>query len=453
MTPPDGFVFPFHDDLPPEHAADLPEAVDLAVIGGGVIGICTALFAARAGLRVIVLEKGRVAAEQSSRNWGWIRVQGRDLAEIPIALEAQELWKDLDATCHGRLGVRQVGVSYLARDAGDMAGFSGWLDGARPLGVSSTLLDADETRTLIGATASPWVGALHTPTDMKGEPWVAVPELARLAVAEGALIREGCAVRGLRVEAGQVTGVVTESGPLRAGAVVLAGGAWSSLLLRRHGVSIPQLSVRSTAMATAPLPQSVSSAGVDDRFAFRPRADGGYTLAPAAYSELFVGPDAVRHLRRYLPLAVSGEFDVRLRALAPAGYPDAWGTPRHWADDAQSPFERMRILSPAPNAAKVAQTRARFAAHFPGMGDVPLRASWAGMIDVMPDVVPVVGPVPELPGLTVVTGMCGHGFGIGPAFGRIAADLAQGRAPGHDLDRFRITRFSDGSKLVPGPNL
>ncbi|EPX84990.1 NAD(P)/FAD-dependent oxidoreductase [Salipiger mucosus] len=446
-------IFPFRGDDPPEHAGDLPEACDLVVIGGGVIGTCTALYAARAGLRVALLEKGRIAAEQSSRNWGWIRVQGRDMAEIPIALEAQDLWTALDADCGGRLGVRTVGVSYLARSEREMAGFDGWLQEAKPLGVSSRLLDADETNALVGAENSPWTGALHTPTDMKGEPWVAVPELARLAASEGAVVREDCAVRGLDLEAGQVRGVVTEHGRIRADRVVLAGGAWSSLLLRRHGIDIPQLSVRSTAMATEALPQAVNTAAVDDGLAFRPRADGGYTLAPAGFAELFVGPDSVRHLSRYLPLAISGDFDVHLRRPAPAGYPDAWGTPRRWDDAEESPFERVRILSPEPNAAKVIEMRTRFGGHFPQMGKVPLQAFWAGMIDVLPDVVPVVGPVQQLPGLTVATGMCGHGFGIGPAFGRIMADLAQERDLGHDLHRFRITRFSDGSRLVPGPNI
>ena len=204
-------VFPFRDEGPVEHDGALPEACDLVVIGGGVVGVSTALYAARAGLSVVLLEKGRVAAEQSSRNWGWIRVQGRDMAEIPIALEAQRLWPELDAECGGKLGVRTVGVSYLARSEKDMQGFAAWLDEAKPLGVSSELLDAAATKALLGAEDSPWVGALHTPTDMKGEPWVAVPELARLAVASGAVIRERCAVRGLDMQGGEVAGVITET--------------------------------------------------------------------------------------------------------------------------------------------------------------------------------------------------------------------------------------------------
>ncbi len=445
-------IFPFRDDGPLEHVGPLPESADLVVIGGGVIGVCTALFAARKGLRVALVEKGRVAAEQSSRNWGWIRVQGRDLAEIPVAQEAQALWRALDAECGGRLGVAQVGVTYLARTGDEMAGFDGWLRQAGHLGVTSRLLDRAETAALLGCEG-PWLGALHTPTDLKGEPWVAVPELARLAVSEGVTIVEHCAARCLEQQGRRVTAVLTEQGRIACDQVVLAGGAWSGLFLRRHGIDIPLLSVRSTALATGPLPQALSTAAVDDVMAMRPRADGGYTLAPAAYAELYLGRDALRHAWRYLPLALSGEFDVHLRGPAPAGYPDALSTPRAWTAGEESPFERLRILNPPPDPGKVPELKRRFAALYPQMGRVPMQAAWAGMIDVLPDVVPVVDRAEAVPGLIVVTGMCGHGFGAGPGFGRIAADLAAGADPGVDLERFRLSRFSDGSVLRRGPNL
>ncbi|MBV0911384.1 NAD(P)/FAD-dependent oxidoreductase [Anianabacter salinae] len=445
--------FPFTLEAPPEHGADLPAASDVVVIGGGVIGVCAALWLARAGMRVTLLEKGRIAAEQSSRNWGWIRVQGRDLAEIPIALEAQRLWQELDKECGGRLGLRQMGVTYLASDASGMDRYAAWLKDAAPLGVSSTLHDATDTARLFPGAATTWVGALHTPTDLKAEPWVAVPELARLAASAGARIIEGCATRALDIEGGRITGVHTERGRIACTEVILAAGAWSALFLRRHGVSIPQLSVRSTAMETGPLPQVTGTAGVDSRLAFRPRADGGYTLAPSTSSELYIGPDAVRALPKYLPLLRAGSFDTAFHIAAPQGYPDAWTTPRRWSEDTETPFERMRILNPAPNTKKVRATCAAFADSFPEASKVEARTAWAGMIDVLPDVVPVVDRVTALPGLTVATGMCGHGFGIGPAFGRIAAALATGGDPGHDLTRFRAGRFSDGSPLVPGPNL
>jgi glycine/D-amino acid oxidase-like deaminating enzyme len=92
-----------------------------------------------------------------------------------------------------------------------------------------------------------------------------------------------------------------------------------------------------------------------------------------------------------------------------------------------------------------------FAAAFGG-GAARFSHQWAGMIDMMPDVVPVISNAP-IAGLTIATGLSGHGFGIGPGFGRVVADLALGREVGHDLTRFRLTRFTDGSVIAPGPSL
>ncbi len=437
----------------PEHTGALPDACDLVIIGGGVIGVATALYARRAGLSVVVLDKGRVGAEQSTRNWGWIRTQGRDPAEIPISLESRGLWADLNRDCQGRLGIATVGVTYLAKSDTTLLGYQDWLESARGHGLDSRILSRRDLRALMPQAADRWAGALHTPSDMRGEPWAAVPELARLAAREGVVIREGCAVRGLDMVAGRVAGVVTEHGRIRAVRVVLAGGAWSALLMARHGVRIPQLSVRATVLATEPVPDVQAGAATDSDFAWRRRDDGGYTLAPSAYSELFIGPDAIRHTPVYLKLLAKGGFQVVPRLAAPRGYPDAWTTPRRWRNDEQSPFERCRILDPAPPAAKVAQLPQQFAAAFPGQPAPKVSRAWAGMIDVLPDVVPIVDHCAALPGLTVATGMCGHGFGIGPAFGRIVADMVQGKPAGHDMHRFRFGRFADGSRLTPGPNL
>ncbi|MER9603647.1 FAD-binding oxidoreductase [Mesorhizobium sp. M0243] len=90
---------------------------------------------------------------------------------------------------------------------------------------------------------------------------------------------------------------------------------------------------------------------------------------------------------------------------------------------------------------------------FPQFTTVPLKASWAGMIDAMPDVVPIVDRAAAIPGLVIATGMSGHGFGIGPGIGRVLSDLVQGNETGHNLYRFRQSRFSDGSPIRLGPSL
>ena len=445
--------FPFSLATPPAFAGPFPAVADVVVIGGGVVGVTTALFLRRRGLSVVLLEKGRIAAEQSSRNWGWIRQQGRDRDELPIMVESRRLWQQLAAEAGEDIGLTQGGVAYLARGPRDMQAFAEWLPNAAAHGLDTRLLDADETAALIPGCTPAATGGLVTPSDLRAEPWLAVPALARLAAREGVIIAEGCAARRLDRAAGRVAGVLTEAGRVAAPAVVLAGGAWSSLFLRAHGVAIPQLSVRATVAATEALPQVRTGGAADDRIAFRRRADGGYTLAIGGAHDLWIGPDAFRALPRYVPQLRAHPLGTRFRLAAPARWPDAWGTPRTWAADEESPFERLRILDPAPNAGDVERARARFAALFPALGAVRLRAAWAGMIDTMPDVVPVIDACAALPGLWIGTGLSGHGFGIGPGVGRVLAALVAGEAPGHDLARFRLSRFSDGSPIRLGPAL
>ncbi|TGW05800.1 FAD-binding oxidoreductase, partial [Mesorhizobium sp. M2D.F.Ca.ET.145.01.1.1] len=146
-------------------------------------------------------------------------------------------------------------------------------------------------------------------------------------------------------------------------------------------------------------------------------------------------------------------FGTRYLPAAPRAYPDSWSTPRKWDADKQSPFERMRVLNPVPEPRALHAIDRGFKELFPQFEAVPLRASWAGMIDAMPDVVPVVDRAAAVPGLVIATGMSGHGFGIGPGMGRVLSDLIQGNEAGHNLHRFRLSRFSDGSRILMGPSL
>lgn len=444
---------PISIDTPLRFPGPPPKRCDVVVLGGGVIGVMTAWFLAERGFAVTLCEKGRIAGEQSSRNWGWIRQQGRDLAELPIMMESMRIWAQLSQELGPSLGFRQEGVMYLARTQKEMAGFEVWMKQAQAMGLGVRLQSTGQVYDHIKGAAVPWLGGLFTESDARAEPWAAVPLMAQGAVARGAVVVENCAVRRLDVQGGRVAGVYTEQGLIGCDQVVVAGGAWSSLFLACEGVQIPQLSVLASVGQTVPLPEVFAGNAADDRFAFRRRLDGSYTIAPGARHDFFVGPDAFAHFGAFWPVLKKDFKSTKFRAAAPKHYPDAWRTPRKWEGDATSPFERLRVLNPNPNMGALGEVQDNFAIAFPQLGRPALQRAWAGMIDTIPDVVPVVDRVAAIAGLVIATGMCGHGFGIGPGMGRVVADLVADRPVGHDLTRFRLARFSDGSRLVPGPTL
>ena len=446
---------PVNLDTPVRFSDSLPEAVDVVVIGGGVVGVASALYMRAEGLSVALIEKGRISCEQSSRNWGWVRQHGRDEDELPVMKEANRLWGELDSKVKGATGFKRCGILYLASSEKALAEREAWLDVAKRHQVKTRVLSAKEVSERINQggleTAHRWVGATVTEDDGRAEPWQAVPALAGLAQDEGVAVRENCAARALITTNGRVEAVVTEAGTIRCEQVLVAAGAWSSLFLQRHGISIPQLSVRSTVSATAAMPAVFEGCATDENFSFRRREDGGYTVSLPDLHDLYIGPSAFRHFFKWMPVASEHWRDTRFRPAAPKGFPDGWSTPRGWAEDEETPFERCRVLEPKPETRKTERLREAFAARFPQLGKPRLVATWAGMIDAMPDVVPICDRVPEIDGLMVATGMSGHGFGIGPGFGKAMARIAAGKPTGHDMSRFRFQRFSDGSKLRPGP--
>lgn len=430
---------------------NLPGKVDVIVVGGGVAGICTAWFLNKAGVSVFVCEKGRVAGEQSSRNWGWVRQQGRDVAELPIMMDSINYWEAINNEIGSEIGFERHGTLYLAETEKALAGYEKWLEIAEQHQLDSKILSKREVDGLVKDNAGKWHGGLYTPSDGKAEPFTAVPAIAKNLQGKGVAIKENCAVRVLDIEGGNVSGVYTEHGLIKAPSVVLATGAWSSMFLRNMGVRLPQLTVRSTVGRTAPAEDFFSGNAADSHFSFRRRQDGGYTVAPGGVIEHFVGLDSFRYFREFQPVLRRSVRDLQLRfgfdvvkRLMPH---------RSWSGHDISPFEKDRVIDPRPAANGVGRMRKGLQANLPQLADVPFDELWAGMIDVMPDVVPVMDEVPDYPGLYLATGFSGHGFGFGPGAGETMANLVLGKPAKHDLSRFRFSRFSDGSPIKPGPGL
>lgn len=420
--------------------SELPVRADVVVIGGGIVGVTTALFLAEKGHSVVLCEKGRIGGEQSSRNWGWCRTMGRDEREIPLALESLRLWRGMNERVGRETGFRQAGIVYLCETEQEIAAQEAWLDQARQYQVDVRLVRGSATSELVPGAARPLLAALHTPSDGRAEPSQAAPAIAEAARAHGARVLTGCAVRGLDLQAGRVAGVVTEKGRIACDAAVLAGGAWSRLFLGNAGINLPQLQVLASVFRTAPLSGGPEISGAANVFAWRKRLDGGYTIARRNANVAEITPDSFRLMLDYWPTLRKHYGEIRVRFSG--RFFAAWRMPRRWSLDETTPFEAVRVLDPEPRQATLGEAKAALPKYFPAFATMQVAESWGGMIDVTPDAVPVIGPAATLPGLFVATGFSGHGFGIGPGAGRLTADLVAGDPPVVDPSPFRLERFA-----------
>jgi len=422
----------------------LPSQTKVVVVGGGIIGAATAYFLAEDGIPTLLCEKGVIAGEQSSRNWGWCRTMGRDPRELPLAIESLRLWREINARIGAEAGFRQTGTVYICPDAKTLAKREAWLPHAREHGLDCRLLRGREVNDVLQGAAESWLGALYTPSDGVAEPSKAAPALAEAARRRGASIVTGCAVRGVEKSGGRISAVVTEKGTVACEAVVVAAGAWSSLFCRSQDLWLPQLKVLATVQRTGPVSGGPTPAAWGPGLALRKRLDGGYTVSHGS-TIADVVPDSFRFLAPFFPVFRREHKDIRLRFGRP--FLDEWRLQRPWRLDAASPFEKLRVLDPAPDSHDLAAARVNLERRFPVFGGVPTVATWAGLIDVTPDILPVIAPMEAVPGFYISTGYSGHGFGIGLGAGRLTADLVSGKTPIVDPAPYRFSRFTDGTRL------
>jgi len=421
----------------------LPERVDIVVVGGGIIGVSTAYFLAKKGVSVLLCEKGRIAGEQSSRNWGFVRQQGRAAEEIPLIMESLRTWRGLDAEIGENTGFHQGGVLYVGDTDARMAYFADWLELAKQHQLDTRMLSAAELSSQFPGAAGRWKGALHTPSDGRAEPSLAAPAIARAVSRLGGHVVTGCAVRGLDLKAGKVAGVITERGRVACGSVVMAGGAWSSLFCGNQDIALPQLQIQNNVLRTTAAPEITQGAIWAPGVAIRRRQDGGYTVAHGSFSDFHVGPDALRWFFSFQKAWQMERAFIRLR-FGTRGLQELF-TRRHWTMDDPTPMETVRVLDPKPERARIEEILANMRQTFPALRNVQVAESWAGMIDVTPDAIPVISGVDAIPGFFLATGFSGHGFGIGPGAGRVIAELVTGAPTSVDLKPFRFSRFADGS--------
>jgi glycine/D-amino acid oxidase-like deaminating enzyme len=428
-------------DKPPS----IPESADVVIIGGGIIGVSTAWFLAKQGVNAVLCEKGHIAGEQSGRNWGWVRQQGRDTREMPMIVESLRIWRGLEQEIGEDVGFSENGVLFAADDDKAMNEYADWINTARDYELDTRLVEGRELKDIVRGATVDWRAALYTASDGRAEPHKAGPAIARAASRRGATVLTSCAVRGIETSSGNVSAVVTEHGTIKTSVVLCAAGAWTSMFCRSLDIMVPQLKVRGTVARTAAAENVLDGALFDHRVALRRREDGGYTVAHGTILDHPITPSTFRFALKYIPALMMEIKNLHLSIGRE--FIEEWMAPKKWALDSESPFEKTRVLNPQANPRVLKSMRRNLDRVFPQLAEAEFVESWAGMIETTPDVIPVIDEAPSLPGFYVATGFSGHGFGIGPGAGKAIAGLLTGHDSGISLQEFRLDRFFDGTKL------
>ncbi len=431
--------------------ANEPGHVDVAIVGGGIIGLFAALRLSRRGFSVAVFEKGRLGGEQSTRCWGWCREVGRDMHEQPLAAKAMRMWRDASDS-GAQLPFNASGIVYLARTDEQAERYTAYLDTHAPPADLARPLSKAELAELLPDLKQDWAFALHMPSDGRADPDLAVAQIASAAAQAGARIYTHCAVQGFETTAGRVSAIVTEHGRIACQSLIVAAGAWSSLFCRAHGVTLPMIKVVSSVLATEPLAAALKTSVFGDGFSFGRQRDGSYLVGHGGAAELPVGPDVIRfasHFIRGLRQEwgfVKSYVRPRFSGLAASDWRDM---ALQWMGGT-GPYERRRVLNPPLAAESMSAALERLQRAFPIFDGARIKQRWAGVMDITPDALPVISAVPQHAGLVIGSGFSGHGFGLAPAAGEALADLATAGESDIDLTPFRLSRFFDGSRPLPG---
>lgn len=427
---------------------DFPKHADAIIIGAGIIGIATALELQDRGLSVVVVEKGEVAAEQSSRNWGWCRQMGRDAREIPLIKISIDLWRGMNNRIGTETGFRTCGIAYLAETAKQQSGYEAWVSAnSKSYNLSTRVLTArDAAETAPGSTIK-WQGGIFTPDDGRAEPFIAVPAMAKYFQSRGGRIFTQCAARGMETKAGRVCSVVTENGTIATTSAIVAGGYWSTRFLGNLGIGFPQLGVVNSVMRTSPLDIGHDRTFSGNTFAVRKRLDGGYTVAHNHFSVAELTPQHFRFFADFFPMLKLEHRAIKLRVGT--RLLEEWRLARQWKLDQASPFEQVRILNPVPYESVMAEALQGLQNVYPVFQGIQILEKWGGMIDATPDAVPVIDRIDSIPGLHLASGFSGHGFGLGPGAGKLMAEIVTGEKVCVDPQPFRFSRFTDGTRPRP----
>ena len=391
---------------------------EVIVIGGGIAGASTAYHLADYGRHVTLLERGEIASEASGVNAGGIGALGwgnmpnlqsyLTMGSLQIFKHLQlELGCDIEFRASGAIQAIQTAQQYeYSRDN---------VLSLKSQGYTLDLLTVSEARALEPELSPDLLGAVHFPLRAQADPVKATRAFADAASRSGAQILTGREVTGITRQPDGAFRVNCGGEAHTARQLVLAAGAWCGPLGEMLGLCIPVVPVRGQMWASEPLPPrvffSLSAAESPMHWSAKP---GNDAETPPELTHL--GPRRVtRHLygrqTRDGELVFGGDRQL-------AGFDKT-------IDDTgiEVNFGHVKELLPM-------------------LGQLSIARTWAGLMPFSVDGKPIIGSIPQVDKLYIVSGLASSGFGRGPMAGKLVADYI------HTGHRPHVLAESDPARCV-----
>lgn len=428
-------------------------APDVVVVGGGLIGLLTAAELAERGMRVVLLEKDDIGFEQSGRSVAAVNLPGGKPSDGPRSMlrASSEAWSTFEDRWSCEIDLNVEGWHIVVTDADDSA----WIETDRSTWQEtagyprSETLAAAEARERFPQLEGPFI-AMDVRPGGHVDAMMVMSGMRNAALRLGVQVRCGVVVTGFETAGQAVTAVRTNEGPVRCGATVVAAGVWSPQLCDLLGLHIPMQRVRAPAVVTGPVPSGTipgflraPTFGARQNRNGTVRITGGYRYSAMLHDVSFRD---VRDLRLWGPVFWQNRKDVSLRLSLETLRSDVRGTFTRFRQGEHAAVAPQGYDPPASPRDRRSQLR-DLGELVPAVRGARVHHSFSGVIDLVPDLQPVIGRIPELENAYVSTGFSGHGYMYGPgACQALARLIVQGDA-GVDLHRYRPERLGEKLKM------
>ncbi|WP_405846108.1 NAD(P)/FAD-dependent oxidoreductase [Streptomyces sp. NBC_01518] len=373
---------------------------DVVVVGAGMVGAACALYAARAGLDVVIVDRGPVSGGTTGAGEGNLLVSDKEPGpELDLALLSGGLWAQLAEELGEFVEYEAKGGLVVASTPDGLTALERFADEQRTAGVVAGPVHGDALYDLEPHLAPGLPGGVYYPQDCQVMPALAAAHLVR---SSGARLLTGRTVTDVLLRAdGTVDGVRTDRGDVLAPTVVNAAGTWGGEVAALAGVTLPVLPRRGFVLVTEPLPR------------------------------------LVRHKVYAADYVADVASDSAALQTSPVVEGTAAGPILIGASRERVGFDREFSL-PVVRALAAGATKL-----FPFLSDVHAMRSYLGFRPYMPDHLPAIGPDPRVPGLVHACGHEGAGIGLATGTGHLIAQLLGDKTPDLDMTPFRPDRFPE----------